>query len=282
MSWFKISPELEEKIRRDIKQFADLVGIDADSLYNRTITPERKFQIFIFPDFKNLLLQIYGNEDNLKKLKYLDFGCGYGLNLLHGLKKGYNVIGIEPYRYDRAIELLKINGIKNPQEKILPLKGEDMLGLPDNYFDVIYSIQVLEHVKDIKNVLTELKNVLTELKRILNKERGIIFLTIPNYNSIYEGHYEIFWIPYLNKKLARLYLKFIGRNPEYLDDLNFTTPEKILKFSKEIFGNNYQIYIDVWGVRNIIPLTGIFSKKYLKLLDQNKTLKYIFKPFEYL
>jgi ubiquinone/menaquinone biosynthesis C-methylase UbiE len=145
---------------------------------------------------------------------------------------------------------MKENGIANPERRLFNCYGENMNNIPDNFADVIYSYQVLEHVQDIDRVLLETKRIL--------KPKSIAYFTMPNYNSIYEGHYEILWIPYVlskSKKLAKLYLKFINRNPSYVDWLNFTTPTYIRKKAEKVFKKD-NIYLLPWGIRYL----GILNK----------------------
>jgi SAM-dependent methyltransferase len=203
-------------------------------------------------------------------------------NMLDGLLKGYNVYGVEPSlnsfegRYAVAVDLIKENGVSNPDQRLFNCTGENMFLIPDRFADVVYSYQVLEHLQNIDKVLLEVDRVL--------KPNSIAYFTMPNYNSLYEGHYEILWIPYVlskSKKLARIYLRLIGKNPAYIDELNFTTPSNIRKKAENILG--------LWGVRYAgflnkyiyaLGLLNFYLK--LKLAGQNSLADHIKERFVYI
>jgi SAM-dependent methyltransferase len=245
----EISEEIKQKVRNQIESVASILGIkDIDYLLNKICSSDRKFPYDSDDIFKSIIDAYFGC-DNVKNLVYLDLGAGYGLNMLDGLLKGYNVYGVEPSstsfegRYAVAVDLMKENGVSSPDQRLFNCTGENMFLIPDRFADVVYSYQVLEHVQNIDKVLLEVDRVL--------KPNSIAYFTMPNYNSLYEGHYEILWIPYVlskSKKLARIYLRLIGKNPAYIDELNFTTPSNIRKKAENIFGLN-NVYILPWGVR---------------------------------
>ena len=135
------------------------------------------------------------------------------------------------------------NGISKPEEKLFNCYGENMHIINDGFADVVYSYQVLEHVKNIDEVFRETKRVL--------KPNGMAYFTMPNYNSFYEGHYEIFWIPFIlskSKFLSKIYLKILKRNPIFIDELNFTTPYNIKRKAQRIFEKG-EVFVLPWGVR---------------------------------
>lgn len=165
---------------------------------------------------------------NLKGKKLLEIGCGYSLFLAICKQKGINAVGIEPatqefYQHTLKIsrEVLKRSGIKtNIVKKGI---GEDIPFKKDT-FDAVVSLYTLEHVQNMKKVLQESLRVL--------KPQGYIYMIVPNYGSFWEGHYGIFWIPYLPKILAGFYVRLWGKDPKALADytlVNQLMLEKILK-----------------------------------------------------
>jgi len=285
----KISEEIKQKVRNQIESVASVLGIkDIDYLFNKTCSSDRKFPYDSDDIFKSIIDAYFGC-DNVKNLVYLDLGAGYGLNMLDGLLKGYNVYGVEPSsnsfegRYAVAVDLMKENGVSSPDQRLFNCTGENMFLIPDRFADVVYSYQVLEHVQNIDKVLLEVDRVL--------KPNSIAYFTMPNYNSLYEGHYEILWIPYVlskSKKLARIYLRLIGKNPAYIDELNFTTPSNIRKKAENVFGLN-NVDILPWGVRYAgflnkyiyaLGLLNFYLK--LKLAGQNSVADHIKECFVYI
>jgi SAM-dependent methyltransferase len=278
----KISEEIKQKVRNQIESVAPILGIkDISSILDIICSPYIKFP-YDEDDVFKFIIDLYFGSSNAKGLVYLDLGAGYGLNMLDGILKGYNVYGVEPSpnsfegRYTVAVELMKENGVLNPEQRLFNCTGENMYLIPDRFVDAVYSYQVLEHVQNIDKVLLEVDRVL--------KPKSIAYFIMPNYNSLYEGHYEIFWIPYVlskSKKLSRIYLRLIGKNPAYIDELNFTTPSNIRKKAENIFGSD-----NVYILPRVVKYAG-FLNKYIyalgllnfylkiKLAGQNSLADYI-------
>ena len=167
--------------------------------------------------------------------KILEIGSGYGFGLCYMLKSGLDVIGVEPGsgvsfegRFETALDLLESNGITPADEYLLPAHAEH-LPFEDNTFDIVFSIAVLEHVRNVNAVMREAIRVV--------KPTGIVVMNVPNYNSFYEGHYNIMWLPYVlaSKKIAKWYVRtFFDRHDYYIDELNFTTSRYLRKVTKEL------------------------------------------------
>jgi SAM-dependent methyltransferase len=165
--------------------------------------------------------------------KLLEIGSGYGLGLCYLLKIGLDVIGVEPGtttgftgRFDKARELLELNALTPVGSHLLRSEGE-ALPFRDNSFDIVFSVAVLEHVHDVHQCMREALRVA--------KPGGMVIANVPNYNSFYEGHYNIFWLPYVlsSKKLARWYVRTVfGRSSYFIDELNFTTPGLFRKLGR--------------------------------------------------
>jgi len=101
--------------------------------------------------------------------KILDIGCGEGL-FAHSIREKSNreieLWGIEPME-KQGLEA------KKKLDKVLIGKSEDVLNeIPDNYFDVIFFNDVLEHLVDPYNLLKLIKSKLSN--------DGFIVSSIPN------------------------------------------------------------------------------------------------------
>ena len=97
----------------------------------------------------------------------LEIGTGSGIflpELARHCEKLY-ASDIHPY-FDNIDHLLNQYNIRNYKLKSQSIEKTDY---PDNYFDVIVAVSVLEFISDLDTALTE-------IKRILNKEG--LFLTI--------------------------------------------------------------------------------------------------------
>ena len=186
------------------------------------------------------MLERYFGKEKVKTLRILEIGSGNGFFLCYALKCGLDIIGVEPGktfgfegRYLRAIKLLNLNSMCDAEKKLIDASAEK-LPFKDNSFDVVISIAVLEHVRDLDMSMRESIRVL--------KPGGFLWANVPNYNSTFEGHHDVFWIPYMTKGIAKKYVKKVfNRDPYFIDELNFTTPKMFKKYldSKESCGKLY-------------------------------------------
>jgi SAM-dependent methyltransferase len=125
-------------------------------------------------------LKKYNND--LSKVKVLEAGCGDGRFLCELKKTGAeDLYGID--YSERAISFAKIFVPK------ANIQTADIKSLPyeDGFFDTIFLIEVLEHIK-----LDEVGSVLSELSRVLKKE-GQLIITVPSKNvPVGSKHYQHF------------------------------------------------------------------------------------------
>lgn len=110
-------------------------------------------------------------ENERKKLRLLDAGCGDGVNLigLHDILTGqldFQYVGMDysPLRVKRA----------SSRDYHVLLSQADLRRIPfkDDSFDVVLCNQVLEHIPDTSLVLQEMNRVL--------KHKGLLITGIPN------------------------------------------------------------------------------------------------------
>jgi SAM-dependent methyltransferase len=174
-------------------------------------------------------------EPHLEKYaapRILEVGAGYGFALCYLRKRGLDVEGVEPGnspgfegRYENAIELLEANDLPEARQILHSAFGE-ALPFEDETFDIVFSADVLEHVRDIEKCLTEAIRVV--------KPGGVVVMVVPTYNSFREGHYNIFWLPHLlkSKRIAKWYVRAVFRRADwFIDELNFTTPRYFKKLT---------------------------------------------------
>lgn len=166
--------------------------------------------------------------------KVLDMASGCGTYVLYGLKKGYDVWGIEPEQWKREYFRMKVEASKYPGEflpRVVCGVGE-ALPFGNESFDVVTTYQTLEHVKDVNICVREMLRVL--------KPEGVLYIRAPDYRSFYEGHYRIPCLPIRNRTLFSCYLKILGRPLLGLQTLNFITEGMLVKYLKT---SNYKIDI---------------------------------------
>ena len=109
-----------------------------------------------------------------KGLKILDVGCGTGI-VIKRLEKYGDTFGIDIS--NKAIEFCKKRNIKN----ILKANAIKIPFSNDN-FNLVVSLDVLEHIKHDNNSISEIYRVL--------KKDGIALLTVPAFNFLWSNHDE--------------------------------------------------------------------------------------------
>jgi ubiquinone/menaquinone biosynthesis C-methylase UbiE len=105
---------------------------------------------------------------NLKPSRILDIGCakGFLVSLFHSFGVESYGVDISSYAVSRAPEEIKKNLFVLDVEK-------GNLPFPDNYFDLLTMIDILEHLH-----FSSINHILKEIKRVL-KQNGYICLTLP-------------------------------------------------------------------------------------------------------
>jgi len=146
---------------------------------------------------------------NWKGIKVLDVGCGGGLACEFLAKLGANVSGID----------LSINSIKAAQEHAKSSNLEinyqcgvaENLPYNENTFDIVLCFDVLEHVADLKIVISE-------IYRVLKKDGIFLFDTV---NRTFKSKLIMIWL--LEDVLKQL--------PKGLHDWNkFIKPQELICF----------------------------------------------------
>lgn len=141
-----------------------------------------------------------------KKLTLLDVGCsgGYVIKTLSPLFK--NLIGI-----DIDTQALKFARIHSNAKKARFIKG-DGLNIPftQKSFDVVICNHIYEHVPDARRLFSEIERVL--------KPGGFCLLAAGNKLTLKEGHYKLYFLSWLPKPLAHLYLKITKKGNFYYEN----------------------------------------------------------------
>jgi 2-polyprenyl-3-methyl-5-hydroxy-6-metoxy-1,4-benzoquinol methylase len=149
-----------------------------------------------------------------KKLKLLDIGTGNG-EISHFLSKDFDVISVD------------IEDNRGLIEGYSFLITSESLPFSDDYFDIIVSNHVVEHVFNQKLHFSEMARVL--------KLNGIVYLATPNRLWPWEVHYQLPLIHYLPQNLFILSLKLMKK---YKEDLSLITWFQLKKFVKPYFKIN--------------------------------------------
>ena len=132
--------------------------------------------------------------------RWLDVGCGAGTLMQAVRGRGWDVIGTEVA--ERAAEAMRAKGFQVRSGEL------EQLDLPEASFDVVSSMEVVEHVPDVNALLRECRRLL--------RPGGALYLTTPHGRGISARllgtdwsvvgppeHLQLFSIPGLRAALAR-------------------------------------------------------------------------------
>tara|TARA_B100000941_G_C28503422_1_gene555705 strand:- start:912 stop:1757 length:846 start_codon:yes stop_codon:yes gene_type:complete len=195
---------------------------------------------FVLTDVLFAFNEIYPLINSNKVNKILEVGCGTGILLkeLSDLFPDKKFVGIDPHEsgfhnYENLSK--KINN--DSSNIIINHQNLDKINLNDK-FDLIFSFNVFEHIKDQNQYLINTQNYLSDFGKNL--------VLCPNYDFPYEPH---FFIPIIfNKKITFFIFKNKINQHEILtgekglwEGLNLNGKKKIEKFLKQ---NNFLFKYD--------------------------------------
>jgi SAM-dependent methyltransferase len=128
----------------------------------------------------NLKRKLVEKEVGTQSGDILDIGCGTGAFLNNMKNAGWSVTGLEPDETAKAkaFELYKIN----------PQQPSSLFQLEGKTYDAITLWHVLEHVHQLDDYMQQLKKIL--------KDKGAIFIAVPNHTSNDAGYYKEKWAAY--------------------------------------------------------------------------------------
>jgi SAM-dependent methyltransferase len=148
--------------------------------------------------------------------RVLNVGCGtVGFNVA-AAAAGERVAGVDADRDAISICALRPRaglGFARAAAATLPFS--------DGAFDLVHCFSVIEPVASVPATIREMVRV--------TRRGGAIYLHTPNAWSFYEGHYKLFWAPFLPPLVARAYLKLRGRPVAYLATLRRLTRGTIVR-----------------------------------------------------
>lgn len=173
-------------------------------------------------------------QTDIKGLNILDIGCGSGA-ISGYFSENNNVYSVDVEKqidseFEDKINFFKVSGTKLPFE--------------NNFFDIVISNHVIEHLPAQKSHLKEIKRVL--------KPKGICYISTPNRLFIKEVHYKIYFLHYLPNKIFFKILNILGKFDEEIYLLNYFHFKKLLsssgfnikEYTIEILNNPKKYYLD--------------------------------------
>jgi len=144
--------------------------------------------------------------------RVLNVGCGTGGFTVVAAEAGARSVGL-----DADAEAMTICGLKRGAAAVRFVRAAaEALPFRDGAFDLVHCFSAIEHVDSVIATVREMVRVV--------RRGGAIYLHTPNAWSWYEGHYKLFWVPFLPAPLGRVYLRLRGRPVGYLATLRRLTP----------------------------------------------------------
>ena len=196
-----------------------------------------------------------------KNAKIVDLGCGSGL-IKNYLSKKYKrkIIGVE---IDKSIveypkDVIIVNTAK------LPFKKESV--------DLVICHNVYEHIEDREIFFKELSRIL--------KKNGLAYFAVASRFYPKDPHYDLYFLSWLPKWLANIYVKIVRGNDCDYSDINFPVYWPLMKKIKKnkmkakditydvAFGEEYSISDKYKKYRILSFLPKWFLSFLLKLFSQ--------------
>ena len=174
-------------------------------------------------------MKLYMNKKPVAT-KVLDFGCGSGVFVDELAKQGYQAYGLDIS--EEAIKFGMLQGVKN-----LNVIDSHKVDFPDDTFDTVFVLDVLEHLEDEKWALDEIRRVL--------KPGGVAIIMVPAYMFLWGVQDEV--AHHYRRYTMNSLLKKVGES----------TSLEVLRSS---YFNTF-LFLPIFGVRLISKLFGIKGRE---------------------
>jgi 2-polyprenyl-3-methyl-5-hydroxy-6-metoxy-1,4-benzoquinol methylase len=148
--------------------------------------------------------------------RVLNVGCGTG-----GFNAAAAAVGVRVAGVDACAEAIAICTLRPEAGLGFAQAAAEALPFADDAFDLVHCFSVIEHVASVPATIREMVRV--------TRHGGAIYLHTPNAWSFYEGHYKLFWAPFMPRPLARAYLRLRGRPVAYFATLRRLTRSAIVR-----------------------------------------------------
>lgn len=155
----------------------------------------------------NDVLSVLSHIEVSSGMKILDVGCGRGDVVIYYAKQGAHAYGIDYAKAGIAIaNKSKEKQDSRMQDRIhFAVMDAKKMFFPDNYFDIIISLDVFEHLYK-----EELEIALTEIRRVLKHDGVLLVDTEPN--KIYLNFWHSVYVYPISQLLLFFHRLFINKS----------------------------------------------------------------------
>ena len=157
-------------------------------------------------------------------LRVLEVGCGIGVLARFLLDRNVDLTGIEPGAAGFGF-MPEIGAAIRALEPArgdagwLTIGAEKLDPAAHGKFDLIYSVNVLEHIPDLDAAFAGMARVLAP--------GGAMIHMCPNYFVPYEPHFGIPLIPFAPRATQRLFPRTVKKYPGIWEELNFISARRV-------------------------------------------------------
>jgi len=176
--------------------------------------------------------------EKLRKIKEIPYGMnldlGTGVGAYYPKLKEYSKT---LYAFDGELSYLKEFPKNNPKDsnKIF-LSTAENISLKDEVFDAVFSIEVLEHVKNLDLTLKEISRIL--------KQNGLLFITVPNKYFPVDTHMVHFGKFYIKGRYVPFFCMFDSIHKKIGTARRFSEKNirnDFIKYCFEVIGTEYMM-----------------------------------------
>jgi SAM-dependent methyltransferase len=157
--------------------------------------------------------------------RVLEVGSGIGLVSTLLANEGYGMVAIEPgasssgFGFMPHIASVVREVGDGDRAFLLDMSVVDLDPGRHGRFDLVFSINVLEHIPDLEGTFSAMASVL--------EPRGQMVHLCPNYTVPYEPHFNIPLIPGAPRTTRFLFPSVVRKYPGVWDELNFITARRV-------------------------------------------------------
>lgn len=161
-------------------------------------------------------------------IRILEVGAGLGIFGAFLQTEGYDITLLEPAAggfeiFDVAQQLMH-DYFSELQLNYLSLKAHQVSPHIHGEFELIFSVNVIEHIPELESTLVSLMSIL--------KDQGTMVHLCPNYTVPYEPHFNCLVLKFWPSLTRKLYSTRIEKNATLWESLNFITYFEVVSIAK--------------------------------------------------